>query len=105
MIPEPASPSESDPGNEIEAEGDWIARQFIAPAELGLAPEEYVECHAHALGAFSFHFDRFQDSTLAAWVRPVGQLLASPLEVERCREQFLSADEREFAGQQDRANF
>jgi hypothetical protein len=84
-----------------DEEGDWVVRQFVSPADLRLEPEEYVARHAHALGAFSFHLYRFRDPGLAAWVRRVGELLASPEEVERCRERFLSPDELAAARRQD----
>jgi hypothetical protein len=85
----------------FDEEGDWIVRQFVSPADLRLQPEEYVARHAHALGAFSFHFYRFRDPGLGAWVRRVGELLGSPEEVERCRERFLSPDELAVARRQD----
>jgi hypothetical protein len=79
-------------GGRFDEEGDWIVRQFFSPADLQLEPEEYVARHAHFLGTFSFHFYRFRDPGLGAWVRRVGELLASEEEVERCRERFLSPD-------------
>lgn len=88
-------------GVRSDEEGDWIVRQFVSPADLRLEPEEYVARHAHALGAFSFHFYRFSDPGLAAWVRRVGELLASPEDVERCRDRFLSPDESAVARRQD----
>lgn len=74
-------------------EGDWIAQQFFSPADLQSSPEEYVARHAHALGGFSFHFYRYRDAALGAWVRRVGELLSADGEVERCRERFLSREE------------
>ena len=88
-------------GSRFDVEGDWIVRQFVPPADLQLEPEEYVARHAHALGAFSFHFYRFNDPVLGAWVRRVGELLASEEAVKRCREQFLSPDELVIAQRQD----
>ena len=88
-------------GVRFDEEGDWVVRQFVSPADLQLEPEEYVARHAHALGAFSFHLYRFRDPGLGAWVRRVGELLASPEEVERCRERFLSADELTVARRQE----
>jgi hypothetical protein len=64
-------------------EGDWIAQQFFSPAELRLSPEEYAARHAHALGCFSFHLYRYCDPVLGAWVRRVGEILATEGEVER----------------------
>lgn len=89
------------PVSHFDEEGDWIVRQFIAPADLQREPEEYVARHAHSLGAFSFHFYRFRDPGLGAWVRRVGELLASEEEVERCRERFLSPDELAVARRRD----
>ena len=88
-------------GGRFDEEGDWVGRQFLSPADLQLEPEEYVARHAHALGAFSFHLCRFRDPGLGAWVRRVGELLASQEEVERCRERFLSPDELAVAQRQD----
>jgi hypothetical protein len=88
-------------GGRYDEEGDWIVRQFISPADLQREPEEYVARHAHSLGAFAFHFYRFSNPELGAWVRRVGELLSSREEVERCREQFLSPDELAVARRQD----
>jgi hypothetical protein len=85
----------------FDEEGDWIVRQFIAPEDLQREPEEYVARHAHSLGAFSFHLYRLSDPGLGAWVRRVGELLASEEEVERCRERFLSPEELAVARRQD----
>ena len=85
----------------IDEEGDWLVRQFVPADQRALEPEEYVARHAHALGAFSFHLYRFNDQGLGAWTRRVGELLASESEVERCRERFLTAEEREVAQRQD----
>jgi hypothetical protein len=74
-------------------EGDWIAQQFFSPDDLRASPEEYVARHAHALGCFSFHFYRYRDPALGAWVRRVGELLSTEAEVERCRQRFLSSEE------------
>jgi hypothetical protein len=84
-------PTSSD--SRFNEEGDWIARQFFAPEDLRLSPEEYVARHAHALGCFAFHGYRYRDPALGAWVRRVGELLSTEGEVERCRQQFLSAEE------------
>ena len=92
-------------GCRFDEEGDWIVRQFISAADLRLDPEEYVARHAHALGPFSFHFHRFRDAALGAWVRRVGELLASDEEVTRCRGLFLSTDEREVARRQEAEDF
>ena len=89
------------PDGSFDEEGDWIVRQFIAPGELRLIPEEYVARHAHALGAFSFSRYRFRDSTLATWVDQVGQLLASEEQIKLCRERFLSPEELTFTRLQD----
>lgn len=88
-------------GARFDEEGDWAVRQFVSPADLQREPEEYVARHAHALGAFSFHLYRFNDPELGAWVRRVGELLASAEEVERCRGRFLSPDELAVARRRD----
>jgi hypothetical protein len=74
-------------------EGDWIAQQFFSREDLSLSPEEYAARHGHALGCFSFHFYRYRDPTLGAWVRRVAEILATEGEVERCRQRFLSSEE------------
>ena len=83
----------SSTGGRSDEEGDWIVKQFVSPEDLRKEPEEYVARHAHLLGTFSFHFHRFDDPELEAWVRRVGELLGSERDVERCRERFLSPDE------------
>lgn len=82
-------------------EGDWIAQQFFSPEELRLSPEEYAARHAHALGCFSFHFYRYRDPALGAWVRRVGEILSAEGEVERCRERFLSSEDRAAVRRQE----
>src|SRR2546430_14317732 len=87
----PNTPTSSD--SRFNEEGDWIARQFFSPEDLRMSPEEYVARHAQALGNFSFHFYRYGDAALGAWVRRVGEILSTEGEVERCRQQFLSLEE------------
>ena len=77
----------------FDHEGDSLVRQFFTPDDRRLAPEEYVARHAQDVGCFSFHFYRYADAELGAWVRRVGELLGSRGEVERCRALYLSADE------------
>jgi hypothetical protein len=89
MTPNPPTASDG----RFNEEGDWIAQQFFSPDDLRASPEEYVARHAHAVGCFSFHFYRYRDPALGAWVRRVGELLANQAEVERCRQRFLSSEE------------
>jgi hypothetical protein len=96
----PETPTSAD--SRFNEEGDWNAQQFFSPEDLRLSPEEYVARHAHALGCFSFHFYRYRDPALGAWVRRVGELLSTEDEVERCRRQFLSAEELATVRQQER---
>ena len=84
-------------------EGDWIAHQFFSPLDFQLSPEEYVARHAHSLGCFSFHFYRYRDPGLGAWVRRVGEIMSADGEIERCQEKFLSADELMSVRQQHAA--
>jgi hypothetical protein len=77
----------------FDEEGDWIARQFVSPADLQLSPEEYAARHAHLLGCFSFHLYRYRDPVLGAWVRRLGEILSTEGEVERCRRLFLTPEE------------
>lgn len=86
----------------IDEDGEWVVRQFVAPADLQRSPEEYVARHAHALGSFSFHLYRYADPRLGAWVRRVGELLASDEAVERCRRMYLPPTEAGEARRQDR---
>jgi hypothetical protein len=85
------TPTASD--GRFQEEGDWIAHQFFSAAELRMSPEEYTARHAHALGCFSFHFYRYRDPALGAWVRRVGEILATEGEVERCQQRFLSPEQ------------
>jgi len=89
MTLNPPTPSDG----RFNEEGDWIAQQFFSPDDIRMSPEEYVARHAHALGCFSFHFYRYRDPALGAWVRRVGELLSTEEEVERCRQRFLSSEE------------
>jgi hypothetical protein len=86
-------------------EGDWVARQFFSPVDLGLSPEEYVARHAHAWGCFSLHLYRYQDPALGAWVRRVGELLSTEGEVERCRQRFRSPEELATVRRQQAEDF
>jgi hypothetical protein len=86
-------------------EGDWIAQQFFSPTELRMSPEEYAAHHAHVLGCFSFHFYRYRDPALGAWVRRVGEILATEGEVERCQQRFLSPEELAVARRQGTEDF
>ncbi len=88
-----------------DEEGDWIAQQFFSPADLQLSPEEYAARHAHALGCFSFYQFRYRDPTLGAWVRRLGEILASEEEVERCRQRFLTPEELAVVRKQEAEGF
>ena len=81
------------PPRRTDEEGDWIVRQFVSADDLRRTPEEYVARHAHLLDGFSFHLFRFADAELGVWVARVGELLASPRDVERCRERYLTPAE------------
>lgn len=93
------TPASSD--SRFQEEGDWMARQFFSPDDLRMSPEEYVARHAHALGCFSLHFYRYRDPALGAWVHRVGEILSTEEGVERCRQQFLSSEERAAARRQE----
>lgn len=79
-------------GRSLE-EGDWIARQFLSPVDLQISPEEYAARHAHLWGCFSLHQYRYSNPEMAAWVRRLGDILASAEEIERCRQRFLTPEE------------
>ncbi|MBY0228406.1 MAG: hypothetical protein K2W96_03910 [Gemmataceae bacterium] len=91
----------SSPDPRFDAEDDEIAEQFFSSEDLLLSPEEYVARHAHGWGCFSFHFYRYRNAALGAWVRRVGQLLFDAVEIERCRERFLSPKERTKVRQEE----
>lgn len=74
-------------------EGDWVARQFLSPANLQMSPEEYAARHAHSWGCFSLHQHRYTDPVLGAWVRRLAEILFSEEEIERCWRCFLTAEE------------
>jgi hypothetical protein len=96
----PETPTSSD--NCFNEEGDWIVQQFFSPEDLRMSPEEYVARHAHAVGCFSFHLYHYRNPALGTWVRRVGELLSTAEEVERCRQQFLSAEELASVRRQER---
>jgi hypothetical protein len=77
-----------------DREGDWEARQMFSESDLRMSPEEYAARRIHLWGCFSLHYCRFRDPALGAWVRRFGELFDQPDEVERYRQQFLTADER-----------
>lgn len=81
-------------GPHTDEQGDWIAHQFLSASDLQSSPEEYAARHAHEWGTFSLHLHRYDDPALGDWVRRLGEILFTPGEVERCRERFLTADER-----------
>jgi hypothetical protein len=83
-----------DPSNDrFHEEGDWMARQFFAPTDLQMSPEEYAARYAHLWNCFSLHRYRFQDPVLGAWVRRLGEILFTEGEVERCRLRYLTPAE------------
>jgi hypothetical protein len=95
------TPNATPVGNRFDEEGDWMARQFFAPEDLRMTPEEYAARHAHLIGSFSLHRYRYRDPVLGAWVRRLGEILASEAEVERCRLQFLAPEERAAVKKQE----
>src|SRR5437762_13457761 len=88
-----ATPETSSAENRFNEEGDWIAQQFFSAEDLRMSPEEYAARHAHLLGCFSFHFYRYRDPVLGAWVRRLGEILSTEGEVERCQQRFLKREE------------
>jgi hypothetical protein len=99
----PNTPTSSN--DRFAEEGDWIAQQFFSPEDLRMSPEEYVARHAHSLGCFSFHFYRYRDATLGAWVRRVGEILSTEQEVEQCRQRFLTPEELATVRRQEAEGF
>ena len=95
----PGTPISS--ASQFNEEGDWIAQQFFSPEDLRMSPEEYAARHAHALGCFSFHLYRYRDPALGGWVRRVGEILEKEGEVERCRQRFLSSEQRAAVRRQE----
>ena len=91
-MPEPASATLSQ-SQRFAGPGDELARAFFTADDLALAPEEYIARHAHEWGCFSFHEYGYDDASLGAWVKRVGELLFADGEVERCRSQYLTPDE------------
>jgi len=89
----------------FDEEGDWIARQTFTEKDLAQSPEEYAARHAHQWGCFSYHRYRYQDPTLGAWVRRLHEILASPDEVKRCRQRFLTPAELADAHRKDAEPF
>ena len=86
------TPTSSD--SRFNEEGDWIAQQFFSPEDLRMSPEEYVARHAHAVGCFSFHFYRYHDLALGAWVRRVGELNFSV--VQRFVDEVVALPDKEI---------
>ena len=91
--------------NRFNEEGDWIAQQFFSSTDLQRSPEEYAARHAHLLGCFSFHFYRYRDPVLGAWVRRLGEILSTEGEVERCRQRILTPEELIAVRQQQVGGF
>jgi hypothetical protein len=77
----------------FDQEGDGIARQFFSPADLQMPPEEYAARRAHHWACFALDRYRYQDPTLGAWVRRLGEIFSSEGELERCRRRYLSPEE------------
>lgn len=76
----------------FDEEGDWIVSQMVSKADLALSPEEYAAHQAHNWVCFSYHLYRYRDSKLGAWVRRLGEILASAEEIEDCRQRFLTPE-------------
>jgi hypothetical protein len=92
-------------GTRSDEEGDWIARQFFAPADLQMSPEEYAARHAHLLGCFALHLYRYRDSALGEWARRLGEILSTAGEIERCRQRFLTPEEWAAVREQEAKGF
>jgi hypothetical protein len=89
MYPEAGCSSD----DRFSQEGDWMAQQCFSPSDLQRSPEEYAARHAHEWACFALHRYRYRDSALGAWVRRLGEILATEDEVERCRQRFLTPEE------------
>ena len=77
----------------FDYEADDFVRQMIRPEFLQLSLEEYAARDAHNWGCFSFHQCRFRDPVLAVWVKRFGEIFESADELERCRAEYLTANE------------
>lgn len=89
-----AHPLEHEPPLDIyanEIDGDIPA--FFSESDLRMTPEEYAARHAHLFACFSFHRFRYRDTALGAWMRRLGEILFDEVEVERCRQRYLTPGE------------
>jgi hypothetical protein len=89
MKTKPANSKDESPGQY----GDWTARQFFSAADLQMSPEEYAARNAHLWACFGLDRHDYEDRSLATWVRRLGEVLADPAELERCRQRFLKPEE------------
>ncbi|MEF2280201.1 hypothetical protein V3W47_18055 [Deinococcus sp. YIM 134068] len=72
---------------------EWAESVFPEWKQVG--PEKYAARNAHLFFSFSFYNYQYPNKKLEAWVHRLGQLLNDPAQVERLRQQLLSAEERE----------
>ncbi len=91
--------------NRFDWEGDDLVRQFFSPENLRQSPEEYAARHAHEWGCFAFHFYRFRDPELGAWVRRFGEIFSSEKELDSFRSLFLTAEELAEVKRQEAEGF
>lgn len=64
----------------------------IFPIEM--PAEEFVAVDGLGWMGFRFKNFRYQDLQLDAWIQEVGAILASPQQVEACRQKYLTEEQR-----------
>ena len=61
----------------------------------GLPPEEWAARYGHTVGSSSFADYRYAARGLDDWIQRVHAVLRSPALLQRCRETFLTQEERD----------
>lgn len=61
---------------------------------VDMPAEEFVAVDGLGWMDFRFKNYRYQDPQLDAWIQEVGAILASPVQVEACRQKYLSEEQR-----------
>src|SRR5437870_12833684 len=89
----------------FDQEGDSILREMFSAADLAMSPEEYAARRAHLWACCSLHLYRYRDPALGSWIRRFVEIALDAEELERCRQRFLTAAERERIRKEEAEDF
>jgi hypothetical protein len=70
-----------------------------------MSPEEYAARKGHLWGCFGLSRNKFENASLAAWIRRLQEILSDSAELERCQQRYLTPEELAEVRKQEAEGF